>query len=174
VDFGGAWDQVERARVARLATIGPDLLPDLVPVTFALVGSLSPPGRDAQPRFQTAQSTSGLGRLVTAVDHKAKTTRRLRRLDNVRARPDVTVLIDHYDDDDWSALWWVRLHGRGRIIDDLPSEALAALTVKYAPYRDIAPAGPLIDIELTGWQWWSAAGGSGRTDPTPTSDPEEP
>ena len=65
MDLGGAWERVKRARVARLATIGPDGRPDLVPVTFALDGDTS------------------RARIVIAVDHKPKTTRRLQRLANV-------------------------------------------------------------------------------------------
>src|SRR5688500_15454960 len=78
------------ARVARLATRNPSGEIDLVPVVFALLGG---------------------DRLVTAVDQKPKTTRRLQRLADVEHDPRVTVLIDHYDDADWTALWWVRLHG---------------------------------------------------------------
>jgi PPOX class probable F420-dependent enzyme len=140
MDREGAWQRVADARVARLATIGPDGRPDLVPVTYALLGSL-------------AQG----GRLVTAVDHKPKSTRRLARLDNVRARPDVSLLVDRYDDD-WTQLWWVRLHGLGRVVDGPPTgEELAALAGRYPPYRDTPPAGPVIDIEITAWQWWSSA-----------------
>src|SRR4051794_13856827 len=99
MDRDEAWAQVDAARVACLATVGADGLPDLVPVTFALLPTVD-----------------GDGRVIIAVDHKPKTTRRLARLANIRSRPDVSLLVDHYDDD-WSQLWWVRLHGRARVVD---------------------------------------------------------
>lgn len=47
-----------------------------------------------------------LSGLYTAVDAKPKRSRRLRRIENARDRPDVAVLVDHYEDD-WSRLWWM-------------------------------------------------------------------
>src|SRR5688500_6795481 len=86
-----------RSPIARLATIGSVGAVDLVPITFAWHGST----------------------VVTAVDHKPKRTRRLRRLDNVSRDPRVTVLIDHYSDE-WSELWWVRLRGLAVVVDEGP------------------------------------------------------
>ena len=71
------------ARVARLATVSATGQPHLVPVTFAVDGDM----------------------IYTAVDHKPKTTTRLRRLANIAANPQVTLLADHYADD-WDQLWW--------------------------------------------------------------------
>ena len=92
-------ERVQTARVARLATISPDGRPHLVPVVFVLDG-------------QT---------LYSAVDAKPKRSRRLRRLANARERPDVTVLVDHYEDD-WGRLWWVSLRGQqaGRSVSPSP------------------------------------------------------
>ena len=67
-------ERVAAARVARLATIDPDGRPHLVPIVFVLDGET----------------------LYTAVDEKPKRSRTLRRIENARARPDVTVLVDHY------------------------------------------------------------------------------
>ena len=86
--------RVRTARVARLATTDPDGRPHLVPIVFVLDG-------------QT---------LYSAVDAKPKRSRRLRRVANARERPDVTVLVDHYEDD-WGRLWWVSLRGRARVLD---------------------------------------------------------
>ena len=55
--------------------------------------------------------------LYSAVDQKPKRSRDLRRLRNMRERRWATVLVDHYEED-WSALWWVRLRGRARVLDD--------------------------------------------------------
>jgi PPOX class probable F420-dependent enzyme len=88
-------DRVLSAGVARLATIDRDGRPHLVPIAFVLDGDT----------------------LYSAVDAKPKRSRTLRRIENARERPDVTVLIDHYEDD-WKRLWWVRLRGRARVLDD--------------------------------------------------------
>jgi PPOX class probable F420-dependent enzyme len=63
--------------VARLATTDPDGRPHLVPIVFVLHS----------------------GTLYSAVDRNPKRSRTLRRIENARARPDVTVLVDHYDED---------------------------------------------------------------------------
>lgn len=124
-----------QAAVARLATLDPDGRPNLVPLCFALAGET----------------------LYTAVDEKPKRSRRLRRVENIRARPDVTVIVDHYEED-WSRLWWVRLRGRGRVLDeaDEPERALALLVAKYEQYRVQSPAGPVIAIDIEEWRGWSS------------------
>jgi PPOX class probable F420-dependent enzyme len=124
----------ERARVARLATVGADGRPHVVPICFVLRGD----------------------RLWTAVDEKPKRTRELRRLANIRANPHVEVLIDRYDED-WTRLWWVRLRGRARIVDD--ARALRLLQEKYEQYRAEPPAGPVIEVEIEERREWSAQEG---------------
>jgi PPOX class probable F420-dependent enzyme len=128
-----AWRLLGAARVARLATITPEGLPHIVPVTFAV--------RD--------------GMLYTAVDAKPKSTRSLRRLGNIRLNPAVAVLADHYQDD-WDALWWVRADGRASVIDDPGrlAEPVALLAERYRQYAELKPAGPVIAVvieRLTGW-----------------------
>ena len=50
---------------------------------------------------------------------------KLRRIENARARPDVTVLIDHYEEN-WGCLWWIRLRGRARVRTRLRMTAAAS------------------------------------------------
>lgn len=128
---------VARTRVAHLATTRPDGGPHVVPITFALVGEA----------------------VVTVVDHKPKRTIRLQRLVNVATNPRASVLVDYYDDD-WNALWWVRIDGRADVIDEpaLRTTLLAPLVAKYDAYRTTEPAGPLIRIALEAWSSWSASG----------------
>jgi PPOX class probable F420-dependent enzyme len=123
-------------RVARLATIDPDGRPHLVPIVFALDGET----------------------LYSAVDQKPKRSRRLRRIENARARPDVTVLVDHYEED-WSRLWWTRLRGRARVLDggDEHDRALELLAEKYPQYRSEPPAGPVLAIDVAEVRTWSAS-----------------
>jgi PPOX class probable F420-dependent enzyme len=101
----------------------------------------------------------GADTVVTAVDHKPKRTVRLQRLANVAARPTVTLLADHYDDADWTALWWVRARGEARVVAEGAEfdRAVEALTVRYRQYRDRRPDGPAIVVAVTAWKGWAAA-----------------
>jgi PPOX class probable F420-dependent enzyme len=117
--------------VARLATVGPDGRPHLVPIVFAVAGDL----------------------IYSSVDAKPKRTRKLRRLANIAANPRVSVLADHYEDD-WSRLWWVRADGVARVVDESP-EALTALADRYEQYRSAPPAGPFVEITVDRWTAWS-------------------
>jgi PPOX class probable F420-dependent enzyme len=130
-------DEVARSRVARLATLDADGRAHLVPIVFALVGET----------------------LYSAVDAKPKRSRTLRRIENARERPDVTVLVDRYDDEDWRRLWWVRIRGRARILEDgtEAADALAALTAKYPQYREEPPGPPVLAIDVEDWRAWAAA-----------------
>lgn len=121
--------------MARLATTDPDGRPHLVPIVFAIHGAT----------------------LYSAVDRKPKRSRTLRRIENARARPNVTVLIDHYDED-WQRLWWIRLRGNARVLDngDERKRALALLTNKYQQYRDTPPDGPVLAIDIAQTRLWSA------------------
>ena len=122
------------ARVARLATTDPDGRPHLVPIVFALGGDT----------------------LYSAVDRKRKRSPKLRRIENARARPDVTILVDQYGED-WSRLWWIRLRGRARVLDDGDERerALGLLAEKYPQYREEPPAGPVLAGDGTEIRDWS-------------------
>ena len=110
--------------------------PHLIPVTFAVDGD----------------------RIYIAVDAKPKTTRNLRRLRNIRGNPQVAVLADRYHDD-WASLWWVRADGRAVILEDPQQMAgpIELLTGRYAQYRDLPPAGPVIAITAERWTGWAAS-----------------
>jgi PPOX class probable F420-dependent enzyme len=122
----------EEARVARLATVDASGRPHLVPICFAIEGDT----------------------LYTAVDEKPKRTRRLQRLANIEANPTVEVLIDHYEDD-WSLLWWVRLRGVARIVED--PHAVELLVAKYPQYRAQPPTGPVIAVAIEERSEWTAS-----------------
>jgi PPOX class probable F420-dependent enzyme len=128
------------ARVARLATTDPDGRPHLVPIVFALEGDT----------------------LYSAVDRKPKRSQRLRRIENARARPDVTVLVDHYEEE-WARLWWIRLRGRARVLDDGEERgrALALLAEKYPQYRAEPPDGPVLAVDVTEVRKWTATAADG-------------
>lgn len=127
-----------RSPVARLATIAASGEVDLVPITFVFDGAV----------------------VVTAIDHKPKQRRRLRRLDNIVREPRVTVLIDHYDDNDWESLWWVRLRGLAVVVEEGPrfESAIAQLIAKYPQhYERVPPQGPVIRIEVTDVRTWHSS-----------------
>lgn len=119
--------------MARLATVGSTGRPHLVPITFALVADT----------------------LITAVDHKPKRTTALRRLANIEANPQVSVLADHYEED-WDALWWVRADGLARVCKAAPAGAAEALAQRYPQYRARPPQGPFIVVEVRRFSGWRA------------------
>lgn len=97
------------------------------------------------------------GNVVTAVDHKPKTTTRLRRLANVEANPQAMLLVDHYEDD-WDQLWWVRIHGSASVHrgGEIHSSAVDALVGKYFQYRDNPPLGPVIALSIDRVSSWAS------------------
>lgn len=107
--------------------------------------------------------------IFSAVDSKPKRSTALRRLANVAESPRVAAIADHYDDADWSALWWVRADGSGRVLHPEDPEAVAAvglLAQRYAQYRDLAPTGPVLAIDVARWSGWSAGPDLGAGPPT--------
>lgn len=124
------------ARVARLATVGTDGSPHVVPIVFAFDDG---------------------GRIYSAVDAKPKRSQNLRRLRNIRANEHVSLLVDHYDDD-WSRLWWIRADGAATVVTSGPRwiAAIDALSAKYPQYRTARPDGPVIEIVVEGLSGWSA------------------
>lgn len=125
------------APVAMLATAGPDAVPHVVPVVFAL----SEPAADI---------------LYTAIDAKPKSTQRLRRLVNIENNPAVSLLVDHYTDD-WSQLWWVRADGIATIHRSGVELATgyAQLRAKYPQYQRVELDGPVITVAIGRWSSWS-------------------
>jgi PPOX class probable F420-dependent enzyme len=133
-----ARERFTTARVARLATVGENGAPHLVPIVFALDGD----------------------RIYHAVDRKPKRTTALRRVANIAANPRVAVLADEYDDADWNRLWWSRADGAARVLEPGCDESRAALELlrdRYTPYRDEPPPGPVIAVDVERWTGWRAA-----------------
>ena len=129
------------ARVARLATIDPRGKPHLVPVTFAVEGDT----------------------IYFAVDAKPKRTTDLQRLRNIAANASVCMLVDHYDED-WSHLWWVRVDGTARILEDAmqAGHGLDLLAARYQQYQRARPHGAVVAISIDRISGWAAAENPGR------------
>jgi PPOX class probable F420-dependent enzyme len=121
---------IESQRVGRLATVDEHGRPHAVPVCFALDGDI----------------------VYSAIDEKPKRAgAKLRRLRNIEAQPQVQLLVDIYDDADWSRLRYVQLRGRARIIDagDEHVRAIALLRGRYAQYEAMAlEERPVIAIDV--------------------------
>jgi PPOX class probable F420-dependent enzyme len=117
-----------------LATAGADGRPHVVPIVFAVEGDT----------------------IYSAVDAKPKRTTELRRLANVEANPQVSVLVDYYEDE-WQKLWWVRADGRAEILGaSEASKAIDLLAERYDQYVAEQPPGPVLAIEVERWSGWSA------------------
>jgi PPOX class probable F420-dependent enzyme len=129
-------DLLGECRVARLGTIAPDGRPRLVPVCYALVG-------DA---------------IAIAIDEKPKSTTELARVRDIRRDPRVTLLVDRYDDADWSRLAWLRIDATAEVLaagNEWP-EGLEALRARYPQYAAMALEGlPLLrvrPVRVVGWR----------------------
>jgi PPOX class probable F420-dependent enzyme len=120
---------IDAQRVARLATVDERGRPHAVPVCFALEGDT----------------------MYSAIDEKPKRGTTLRRLRNIAANPQVQLLLDVYDDTDWTRLRYVQLRGSARIIDADEEHALAIalLRARYAQYASMAlETRPVIAVDI--------------------------
>ncbi len=116
-------------RRATLATLDPEGKPRLVPICFVV-----------------GEADDKLGRplLYTPIDEKSKTSpdpRQLSRVKDLLVLPEAVLLADRWTED-WSRLGWLRVYGRGEILEPQPHEreehgrAVTALRAKYQQYRD--------------------------------------
>lgn len=133
-------DFVLRMRVARLATSDEQGSPTLVPVCYAFDGTY----------------------FFTPLDEKPKRVpgRHLRRVHNIEARHEASLLIDQYSDD-WSQLGYVQIYGHADLIDPthpLHSPALLLLRERYSQYRSMAlEQAPFIQLTPQRIRSWGPA-----------------
>ncbi len=104
-------------RVARMATADADGHPHIVPVCYAFDGT----------------------RFYIPLDEKPKRVdeSKLRRVRNIEARHEASLLIDQYDDD-WSRLGYVLVNGHAGLLqpgDPMHTQALQLLRERYVQYR---------------------------------------
>jgi PPOX class probable F420-dependent enzyme len=124
-------------RVMRLATADAAGRPHVVPAVFAIRGDV----------------------IVSSVDAKPKRHENLKRLRNIAANEAVSAIVDHYEDDDWTRLWWARADGTARLVTgEERATPVEWLTAKYPPYRLTPPAGPVVKITVTRWSGWLSVG----------------
>jgi PPOX class probable F420-dependent enzyme len=132
---------LERQRSGQLATVDPRGQPHAVPICYALLDGL----------------------IYTPIDEKPKTgdPRELRRIRNILANPKVCLVVDHYEDDDWSRLQWLQVRGEASLVEDDAerARALIALRARYRQYRTMALESlPLLRITPTRLVGWNGSG----------------
>jgi len=88
---------------------------------------------------------------------KPKASLRLQRERNLEADPRATLLVERWDADDWSQLWWVRAELRWQGDDGARAEALATqLAQRYAQYAD-QPFARVLVLRIVAVKGWSGA-----------------
>lgn len=127
------------ARVGRLATADAAGRPLVVPVCYAFDGA----------------------GCYSAVDAKPKQTRNLRRLKNIADNPQVSLVVDVWDED-WSRLCWVIVEGRAEVLGAGAefARAIDLLVEKYPQYRALPldrSGGAVITIRPRRMLAWRAA-----------------
>jgi PPOX class probable F420-dependent enzyme len=110
---------IHEQRVGRLTTVDGRGEPFAVPVCFAFDGAC----------------------FYTPIDEKPKRTDRpLKRVRNVWETGRATLLLDRYDDDDWSRLAWLMIRGSAGIVTPIDARHAAIvqqLRDRYAQYQEM-------------------------------------
>lgn len=120
---------LERERRGVLTTIDGRGRPHAVPVCYAIVGD----------------------EIVTPIDAKPKSGTTLGRLKNIERDPNVTFLVDRWDED-WTRLGWVMVRGRARL--EPAGRADEALLARYPQYEDVLVGSEIISIRPDDIIWW--------------------
>lgn len=114
-------------------------------------------GVDAVPVAYAVDDDDYVGVPVDLV--KPKASLRLQRERNLEADPRAALLVEHWDPDDWSQLWWVRAelrwqgHGDARRAADLA----VRLGDRYSQYREL-PFAHVLTLRIVGITGWAGAG----------------
>jgi PPOX class probable F420-dependent enzyme len=133
LDRAEARRRLSEARVGRLATADAGGVPHVVPFVFVLDGDT----------------------IYWTVDGKPKRAPEIKRLANIRANPNVEVIVDRYEER-WDRIWWIRAAGPARVVesDNEAARALDLLAEKYPQYRTSPPPGPVVAIQVARLTWW--------------------
>ena len=116
-------DLLYNSKIARLATVDPaNNQPYVVPVVFAFNGN----------------------NIFIPIDDKPKrvNSNQLKRVKNIQKNPNISFLIDIYDDKDWNNLCYLMIQGKARIANmvndtDIIEKAHFLLSNKYIQYRNM-------------------------------------
>ena len=136
-------ETLNNSKIARLATVDPDNnQPYLVPVVFVFNGY----------------------NIFIPIDDKPKTvnSNQLKRVKNIQKNPNISFLIDTYDDEDWNNLSYLMIQGKARIVNrlkdtDTIQKAHSLLSEKYLQYKKIVvgmgDSCIVIDIKRYKWKY---------------------
>ncbi len=130
---------LNNSKIARLATVDPENnQPYLVPVVFAFDGN----------------------NIYIPIDDKPKkiiNSNQLKRVKNIQKNPNISFLIDTYDDEDWNNLSYLIIQGKARIVvnrlkdtNTTINTAHSLLSEKYLQYKKLVGMGDsciVIDIQ---------------------------
>ena len=128
---------LNNSKIARLATVDPENnQPYVVPVVFVFNGT----------------------NIFIPIDDKPKMVNsyQLKRVKNIQKNPNISFLIDTYDDKDWNNLSYVMIQGKARIVVDMLKDidtiktAHYLLSEKYFQYKKLVGMGDsciVIDIQ---------------------------
>ena len=116
-------EHLNNSKIARLATVDPDNnQPYVVPVVFAFNGN----------------------NIFIPIDDKPKTvnSNQLKRVKNIQKNPNISFLIDTYDDKDWNNLSYLMIQGKAKIVNMLKDTdtikiAHFLLSEKYLQFKKI-------------------------------------
>ena len=122
-------ETLNNSKIARLATVDPEInQPYLVPVVFVFNGY----------------------NIFIPIDDKPKKTgnsNQLKRVKNIQKNPNISFLIDTYDDEDWNNLSYLMIQGKARIVVnrlkdiDTIKTAHSLLSEKYLQYKNLVGMG---------------------------------
>ena len=126
------------ARTGHLATANAKGRPQVVPVCFVFDGQA----------------------IYSVLDAKPKTTplRQLRRVKNILANPQVSLVVDHYEED-WDKLQYILVSGDAELLESGGEWALAIamLREKYPQYQAMdLDQSPVIKITPVRYSPWSS------------------
>ena len=120
---------LNNSKIARLATVDPENnQPYLVPVVFVFNGY----------------------NIFIPIDDKPKKTgnsNQLKRVKNIQKNPNISFLIDTYDEEDWNNLSYLMIQGKARIVVnrlkdiDTIKTAHSLLSEKYLQYKNLVGMG---------------------------------
>ncbi len=129
---------IKGAKVARLATVDQKSHPYVVPVVFVFHENS----------------------FFIPLDEKVKTVnaRKLKRVKNIEKNPNVTLLIDKYQNN-WKKLFYLMIHGKATITDCKNSKSMdkihKLLISKYPQYKKIGVGNSCITINPTKVTYWN-------------------
>ncbi len=113
-------------------------------------------GVDAVPAVYAIDRDGFLGIPIDRV--KPKATTKLQRKSNLEFDQRATLLVDHWDKDDWNQLWWVRAHleWQGNNESERATALSRLLAEKYIQYKD-EPFERVLVFRITALTGWAAS-----------------